>query len=193
MRTFSLACFLLVAFALPLAAGDAPQLVINGKPLSEQEMQLVQMLEQRYGAKAIPGRYWYDALTGLYGVEGYGTLGQLPAGLPLGGPLRENASNGTTGVFVNGRQLHLQEVQYLSQCTQVIPGRYWMDAQGNGGVEGGPWLFNMQQLCAAARQRGGDPYYGRVTGDGTTSGAMFRNSDGSITSVTCGPDGGCIY
>ncbi len=191
----AIACLIVVAHSLSVNAGDAPELIINGKPLSEQEMQIVTLLEQRYGAQAIPGRYWYDSFSGLYGVEGQGTLGQLPAGLPLGGPLRADASAGTSGVFVNGRQLHMLEVQYLSQCTQVIPGRYWMDAMGNGGVEGGGVLFNMAQLCAAARQRRGG--YGSsgswVGGDGTTSGAMFRNSDGSITSVTCGPDGGCIY
>ena len=75
----------------------------------------------------------------------------------------------------------------------MIPGRYWLDGYGNGGLEGGPMLFNLSQLCANARRQRGDRWYGSVTGDGTTTGAMFRNSDGSITGVTCGPDGGCIY
>ena len=49
----------------------------------------------------------------------------------------------------NGRQLHRTDVVYLQQCTPVIPGRYWLDARGNGGVEGGPIQWNLALLCSA--------------------------------------------
>lgn len=188
-RTLSLALLTITAALIPGVAAD--EIVINGKPLDGQEMQVVRQLEQMYGAKAIPGNYWYDPVSGAYGADGQPMLGQLPPNLRLGGRLRANASNGNTNVFVNGRELHRTEVARLQTCTQVIPGRYWVDSHGNGGVEGGPMMFNLTQLCrqsSSYRSR-----YGSVLSDGTTSGAFFRNSNGSYTSVTCGPDGGCIY
>jgi hypothetical protein len=41
-------------------------------------------------------------------------------------------------VFINGRQLHMMDVAALMQITQVYQGRWWVDAQGNFGAEGGP-------------------------------------------------------
>ena len=182
-----LACLLIAVSA------SASDIVINGKPVDAEERRVIQQLELRYGVSAEPGRYWYDPVSGLYGREGEASLGQMPPGLPLGGPLQANASAGHTGVFINGRQLNHLEVNYLAQCTPVIPGRYWMDANGNGGVEGGPLQFNLPQLCAQARRSSGSGTFGSVTGDGTTNGAIFRSPGGEVYGVTCGPDGGCIY
>jgi len=69
--------------------------------------------------------------------------------------LKVNASRGRTGVFINGRELHLLDVRALQQITMVIPGRYWCDAMGNIGFEGGPPLANLWALAAAANARGG--------------------------------------
>lgn len=187
---------LLVAWpvlAQPAAPAQQAEIVINGRALNDQEMQTVQQLAARYNTQPIPGRYWYDHMSGLYGYEGQGTLGQLPPNLPIGDPVKPNASNGTAPFYVNGRQLTWAEVQYLSTCMQVIPGRYWMDSQGIGGVEGGPAIFNVTRACAQARGGSHRGKYGSVLSDGTTSGAFFKNTDGSYTGVTCGPDGGCIY
>jgi hypothetical protein len=112
----------------------------------------------RLPGKVNPGRYWYDQATGAFGVEGGPTLGFVSAGLDLPGPLLADASGGgrgmLTGVFINGRELHPQDVAGLvASLGGVLPGRYWVDAQGNFGNEGGPWLGN---LWAMARQRGGD-------------------------------------
>jgi hypothetical protein len=57
--------------------------------------------------------------------------------------------NGNTGVFVNGRELHIMDVVALRQFMPVYAGRYWCDANGNGGFEGGPALWNVWQLAAA--------------------------------------------
>jgi hypothetical protein len=85
-------------------------------------------------------------------------------------------------------------VQALSRCTTVQRGRFWFDAQGNGGYEGQPTTFNLIYLCRSNRgSLNGTPgnrgWYGSVSGDGSMVGAIF--SDG--TGVTCGPDGGCMF
>lgn len=107
-------------------------------------------LERAYGVPVAPGRYWYDAFSGVWGVEGGPAQGQIHPGLQLGGPLRADASGGDTGVFVNGRQLHRLDVAALRRCTQVIPGRYWVAANGVGGYEGAPPSFNLAVLCGNA-------------------------------------------
>jgi hypothetical protein len=75
------------------------------------------------------------------------------AGLSLGGPLRADASNGDTGVFINGRQLHQVDVARLTQIGPVYQARCWMDAQGNIGLEGQPAFGNV--WVAAAQVYGG--------------------------------------
>ena len=79
---------------------------INGKLCTEQEIQIL----RRAGSTCIPGRYWYDHKAGGFGYEGGPCLMWGTPGLKVGGPLQPNASNGTTGVFINGRQLHVQDV-----------------------------------------------------------------------------------
>jgi hypothetical protein len=61
------------------------------------------------------------------------------------------ASKGKTGVIVNGRELHALDVAALRRCvTTVIPGSYWVLANGIGGTQGGPAQFNLAVLCASA-------------------------------------------
>lgn len=196
MRLLPVAVLALLAATAVWAQGDARRIVINGKPVDAKEMETIRALERRFSVQVIPGEYWYDPRSGLYGAEGHGAFGQTVPNLMIGGKLREDASKGDTGVWVNGRQLHRTDVAYLETCTPVTPGRYWLDAAGYGGFEGGPPQWNIAQLCAAARQRSGSSYrgsYGSVIGGGDTVGAMFRTSGGDIVGVTCGPDGGCIY
>jgi hypothetical protein len=84
--------------------------------------------------------------------------------LELGGPLRPSASGGNTGVFINGREIHPTELAYLQRVFgYVIPGRYWLDAQGIGGFEGGPAAFNLFAAAAAAGAAGGYGGYARRT------------------------------
>ena len=177
------------------AQSDDRHIVINGKTLDAQEMETVRALERQFSVQVIPGRYWYDPLSGLYGAEGHGAFGQTLPNLPIGGKLREDASGGDTNVWVNGRRLHRTDVAYLQTCTPVIPGRYWLNSLGFSGVEGGLPQWNVAQLCAASRQTSGSyrGQYGSVLSDGTTTGAMFRTAGGDLVGVTCGPDGGCIY
>jgi len=76
-------------------------IVINGKQLSESEIQIL----RQSGSPCIPGSYWYDGKCGAFGYQGGPCLFWWVPGLQIGGPLQANASNGTTGVFINGRQL----------------------------------------------------------------------------------------
>lgn len=127
------------------------RILINRVQLTEQEMAA---LEQRYRIRLQDGAYWYDKMSGAWGIEGGPTVGFGAAGLSLGGTLRADASGGNTRVFINGRELHSIDVLGLSQLGPVYPGRYWVDAAGNCGFEGGPAFVNLVQLANAHTQRG---------------------------------------
>jgi len=149
---FGLAAWLWVASGGSMDARAADRvLVVNAQPLSGQQ---VLALEAGYRTRLLPGRYWYDRITGWWGVEGGPTIGVVAAGLAMGGVLQADASHGTSGVFINGRQLHDLEIAYLRTLGTVVPGRYWADAMGNVGFEGSPWPF--ANLYALAQQRYGD-------------------------------------
>jgi hypothetical protein len=128
---------------------ESGQVLVNGVPLSAAGLQIL----HQFSVFPLPGSYWYDSRSGAAGIVGQGTSGFLPAGLPLGGALSADASNGTSGVFVNGRQLTTGETDFLGTVlgSPIAPGRYFLDANGDAGMEGGPVLVNLIQL---ARQRG---------------------------------------
>lgn len=135
-------------------------------------------LEQLYTMRMNPGRYWYDPMSGLWGLENGPAMGALRPSLTLGGPLSAGASNGHTGIFLNGRQIDTTELsQWQHLLGQIAPGRYWMDAMGNVGREGGPTLVNLLQIV---QQYQANPYdrpnsrnvYGNAPGTGAT---FYRN------------------
>ena len=153
------------------AAAQARNVYINDFKLPDGR---VTALEQQYRTRVPDGRYWYDRMSGAWGLSGGPTAGFTVAGLNLGGPLKADASNGNTGVFINGRQLHTMDVLGLQQLIgAVYPGRYWVDAYGNAGFEGGPALVN---LIAVARSR--STQQGGAYSAYTRTGAMF-GSDGN--------------
>lgn len=154
-----------------------PEIYVNGTRLSEEK---TLALQQAYGQ--IPtGRYWYDPVSGLWGVEGRSVVGQIRLGLDLGGSLKTNASNGNTGVFINGRELPEEEFLYVQKLVGVLnKGRYWLDAYGNAGYVGGPAIVN---LFALAKQRTGggswsyhSSYFGSVGGSGGFNYFIDKNS-----------------
>lgn len=129
-------------------------------------------LASKYHIKIIDGHYWYDTYTGAWGINGESGMGFVLPNLPFYGKLKANASNGNTGVFVNKRELHNKDVTYLQQFFKVIPGRYWVDAQGNGGYEGQYASFNLYEL---AKQSGKSFYRNSYTGigNGSSDGAFY--------------------
>jgi hypothetical protein len=156
----------------PEVAPPVASVVVNGVALSTQNLA---QLQQLYPVAIPPGRYWYDPLSGAWGREGEPVAGQMMAGLTLGGPLAADASRGTSGVFINGRQLTGGERTFIELGCQapVVPGRYWVLATGLGGIEGQPASFNLALCPGFARQQGG----GR--------------SGGSSTRTFCDPNGAC--
>jgi hypothetical protein len=152
---------------------------------------VIQALAQGYGVQVGPGDYWYDPLSGLFGLMGGPGLGVTMPGLQIGGPLPPDASEGGTNVFVNGRELHPLDVQALSALGPVYPGRYWLRFDGYYGLEGGPVMGN---LIVAAQQAAGGPGYnrsgpfGHLGSDGQTSYFFDPNSGCSVVTgggVSC--------
>jgi hypothetical protein len=166
-----------LTLALALLAGTTPVLaqerhvVINRVTIPERDLQAY---EQRWNTRIPGGSYWYDRVSGAWGIEGRPTSGWIVPGLPLGGPLRADASSGNTGVFINGRELPWTDVQALMQIIQVQRGRWWLDAQGNFGPEGGPVWGN---LVAIARQQNQGKNWSSYSSDGHS----FIGGDGKCT------------
>jgi hypothetical protein len=131
------------------ALGQETEILVNGRPLTVEEV-------SNHGVDLPPGRYWYDQTSGLWGVEGGPSLGQVVAGAPLGGPLQPDASMGDTGVFFNGREIHIDELAELMRMfDKVPPGRYWLGADLVGGIEGQPASFDLRAANAAVSGESG--------------------------------------
>ena len=154
----------------PSARTDST-VVVNGTVLSAE---VIGQLQQLYPVPIPPGRYWYDPISGGYGREGEPVAGQMLPGLALGGALAPDASRGTSGVFINGRQLTIGEKTYLELLCQtpVVAGRYWVIATGLGGYEGQPASFNLAQCPGVTRQGGG----------GQSSTRTYCDANGACTS-----------
>ncbi|HET9207292.1 MAG TPA: hypothetical protein VFO28_13700, partial [Burkholderiaceae bacterium] len=139
----------LLAMLLITGAGWATahaqgSVIVNGAPLQPRH---AAALEQTYRTRLVPGRYWYDAMSGLWGLEGGASVGLIAPGLPFG-RMDPSASvgrrAGITGVFVNGREIHPDELHYLRALYgPVVRARYWLNARGIAGYEGGPPQFNL--------------------------------------------------
>lgn len=140
---------------------EARPVLVNGQALAEET---ISILESAYRVKIIPGRYWYDKISGFWGLEGQQPAGIMLAGLNLGGHLQEDASNGDTQIFINGREITKIEMYELIKIsgTPVAPGRYWMDAQGWAGKEGQAAIANIYYLA--------NQYYGSNNGN-----SFYRN------------------
>jgi len=123
---------------------------INGITLSVSQ---ITEIEKSYGIQPKSGNYWYDTKSGLYGVIGYPAYGFMLPGHNFG-KLNQNASNGNTGVIVNGRELPQSEWTVWSYILGywIQPGYYWLDQYGNAGYEGNP--VPTINLYAAAQQNG---------------------------------------
>lgn len=181
----------------PRAAGSPPRgeaaarrVKFNGRSLSGEQAATLSRLEQAIG-RLPDGEYWYDPGTGASGRWGGPTLAFLPAGLDLGGKLPAEASGGgrgtLTGVFINGRELHPVDVLGLREIIGVVlPGRWWVDAQGTYGLEGGPALGNLVVIAQQRRAagQGGSRAWSRRYEGATPRDNMNMASDGTTTCVS---------
>ena len=155
--------------------GQSTGVFINEKEISKEQ---ADALRQMYGAAPPPGRYWYDPRSGLYGYSGREAAGYIRPGHDFG-TLSARASNGNTGVFLNGREINLTEAQFFQRVFGVVyQGHFWLDgATGNLGVDGNPMpLANL----VAAMQRA----------QGSNDGG-YRWRDGSGATITS--EGNCTF
>lgn len=133
----------------PARNASTHAVIINGERISDA---VIEHLQRKYRTPVPDGNFWYDRVCGAWGMVGGPTAGFMYAGEKLGGPLQADASHGHTGVFINGRQLHAMDVLALRRIYPfVLQGRWWMDAWGNWGHEGGPIVDN---IWAAASRAG---------------------------------------
>jgi hypothetical protein len=137
-----------VSAATPAQAQSAPagtraenhsqgeQVTINGIALTAEQ---IQAIETQYRTHIPPGKYWYDSRSGFWGLEGYAVAGYSQPGINFG-QLSPRASNGNTGVFVNGRELNQAEANFFARIFGTYqPGRFWLDGlTGYVGYEGDP-------------------------------------------------------
>jgi hypothetical protein len=168
-----------------VASAQSRGVFVNGVALDERS---AAALESAYRTRLVPGRYWYDRTSGLWGLQGGPSVGVIAPGLPLGGALDARASvgrfAGVTGVFVNGREIHPDELQYLRALYgNVVRARYWLNARGIAGYEGGPPQFN---LTAARQSRQGSStlqrgLFGSSGSDGSCSYYMHPNGSSVMT------------
>jgi hypothetical protein len=157
-------------------------ITFNGRALTPEQQKRLEFVEQLYRTRLPDNRYWYDNRSGLIGVWNGPAAAVLPPGLGLGGPMPSNSSRGGTGVFVNGRELHPVDVARLSQLGPVYPGRFWLDANGDFGIENGPALGNLIALSSRGAP-GNGPH--RTYEPGELSSVLIGPGVGACTSSGC--------
>jgi hypothetical protein len=168
-----------------VALAQTRNIKFNGRALTEEQMAKLQLVERAFGVRLPDRDYWYDNRSGAAGIWKGPAAALLPAGLGLGGAMPAECSGGGTGVFINGRELHPLDVALLSQIGPVLRGRWFLDADGSFGVEGGYPLGNLFAAANAASNRQGQH---RVYAPGELSGLIGNPEVGNCTQA-----GNCAY
>lgn len=116
---------------------QAKLVYINGKRLSPEELILLQNCPKP-PTKLKPGRYWYDNVAGFWGKEGEKPNDIISPHLCIGGKILNNASNGNTGVEINGREITKAELQFLKWAGAQCAGNphFWLEEDGKYQEEG---------------------------------------------------------
>lgn len=171
--------------AAAAASKGGRQVFINRTRLDDA---VLQAMETQYGIPIQDGRYWYDSACGGWGLEGGPTAGFIAAGLQLPGPMPADISGSGTDIFINGREIHqLDQAALQNIFGYTMPGRYWLDAQGYLGQEGGPALTNLAMAMQAAQQtQSGSVTHGYDTAGGargTVAGGMYSGRTATGKSV----------
>jgi hypothetical protein len=173
--------------SLPPPANPRSAVFINGRELSSEQ---TAALLAAYRYTPPPGRYWYDAMSGAWGIEGRETLGFILPGHDFG-PVAADASAGNTGVFINGREINLVEAAALQRTFgAVYRGHWWLDGRtGNFGVAGNPVpVGNLIAIMRAQQNngRGGDNFWSSATARGNSSGGCsYVSVDGATATSGC--------
>ena len=111
------------------------------------EKEKIKEFETTYQITIPDGRYWYDKECGVWGLEGGPTKGVLQPNWDIG-TLKSDASNGDTGIFLNGREVHREELTFFQPLVYLLGGnRIWINNKGDIGLEGQPKKFNMKDFA----------------------------------------------
>ncbi|KAJ4781164.1 Guanine nucleotide-binding protein subunit alpha [Rhynchospora pubera] len=110
---------------------------VNGKKLNLDELSLLQSCPCP-PPKLKPGYYWYDKVSGYWGKNGHKPSKIITPNLNVGGNLEKNASNGNTGICINGREITKSELQMLKLAGVQCAGKpqFWVNSDGSYQEEG---------------------------------------------------------
>jgi hypothetical protein len=151
--------------SLPSAPGAMPApddpVFLNGVRLEPADLSELQAV---LGQAPVPGRYWYDPRSGLWGLEAHGAAGVTRPGLRVPAPLPADAARGSSGVFVNDRQLTARELAVIAQLlgwdessSGALAGRYVLDEQGRLYSIRGRYLGSLASAAPRARAQSTSP------------------------------------
>lgn len=91
--------------------GEKANTTVNGHLIPDR---VIKRAEKRAGPIQ-PGHYWYDFRAGFWGVIGGPCLGIIPPFIEeFNYPMPDNCAGGSTGVFVNGRELSPKDLKLLA-------------------------------------------------------------------------------
>ncbi|KAK4795193.1 hypothetical protein SAY86_013187 [Trapa natans] len=95
----------------PITKNEAAKVTVNGYFLPNDVVKQAEI----HAGPISPGDYWYDYHSGFWGLMKGPCLGVTsPFIEEFNYLLPTNCSGGDTGVFVNGRQLHQQDLEFLA-------------------------------------------------------------------------------